>query len=103
VAAVGYDETWRWRMAGGANSVAEHREWWSRVVAGVAARGAPEVAAISGAAPVAALHELLGAPSRAARAGAPRVPFNAIANLLGALALASLLVEWMLRRARGAR
>jgi hypothetical protein len=33
---VGYDETWRWRMAGGDESTAAHREWWSRLVAAVA-------------------------------------------------------------------
>lgn len=99
VAAVGYDETWRWRMAGGPNSVAEHRDWWSELVAGVALR--PESGA-SGAAPVAALHAALGLPADAMRAP-PAFPRNALANLLGALALAALLAEWLLRRSRGAR
>ena len=98
VAAVGYDETWRWRMAGGANSVVEHREWWSGILAGVAMR-APNG---SGAAPLASLHAALGGP--AAAASTPRAfPRGLLASLLGAIALAALLSEWLLRRSRGAR
>jgi hypothetical protein len=102
VAAVGYDETWRWRMAGGANSVAEHRAWWSRIVAGVAAR--PSSAdAVMGAAPLARLHDVLGPPSVSVGGIKRHFPRELLANLVGALALAALLAEWMLRRARGAR
>jgi hypothetical protein len=104
VAAVGYDETWRWRMAGGANSVAEHRDWWSRIVSGVAASpSSASDATVTGSAPVAAVHAALGSPTSAVGSAAQSWPREAIANLLGLIALASLLAEWLLRRARGAR
>ena len=99
VLAVGYDETWRWRMAGGANSVAEHRRWWSRHVASVAFRPAPETAVVAGSAPLAALHAALGPPSDARHA--PTFPRALIANVLGAIAFAALLGEWFIRRLHG--
>src|SRR6185437_16402071 len=33
---VGYDETWRWRMAGGPGSAAQHRAWWAGIVSAIA-------------------------------------------------------------------
>lgn len=33
---LGYEDTWRWRMGGGDNSVREHRLWWTGVVSSVA-------------------------------------------------------------------
>ena len=103
VLAVGYDDTWRWRMAGSANGVAEHRDWWSRLVASVAFRPATGSADIAtGAAPLAALHASLGPPEPAADASA-RIPRALLANLLGALALGALLAEWLMRRLRGDR
>ena len=104
VAGVGYDATWRWRMAGGENSVAEHRAWWSRLVSSVAARRPViESDAITGAAPVAALHDVLGPPSAPGDTPAGGFPRSALANLLGLIALSALLGEWLLRRSRGAR
>jgi hypothetical protein len=35
VAQIGYLDTWRWRMGGGDNSVADHRKFWTNAVAGV--------------------------------------------------------------------
>ncbi|MGH7636478.1 MAG: hypothetical protein ACREOK_02405 [Gemmatimonadaceae bacterium] len=102
VLAIGYDETWRWRMAGGANSVAEHRAWWSRHVASVAFRAAPARNLATGSAPLAALHALLG-PAVSAALPASSWPRALLGNLLGAIALAALLGEWFLRRLRGAR
>ena len=100
VLAVGYDETWRWRMAGGATSVADHRAWWSRHVASVVLRSGPVREIATGAAPLAALHASLG-PSADVSGGAPTLPRSLLANLLGGLALATLLGEWFLRRLRG--
>lgn len=100
VLAVGYDETWRWRMTGEATSVADHRAWWSRHVASVALRPAPAQEIASGAAPLAALHASLG-PSADVSGGAPTMPRSLLANLLGGLTLAMLLGEWLLRRLRG--
>ncbi|HYC52903.1 MAG TPA: hypothetical protein VEB19_17445 [Gemmatimonadaceae bacterium] len=102
VIAVGHDDTWRWRMAGGANSVAEHRAWWSRTVASVAQRHAPATTVATGAAPVASLYRELGVPSGTTRTP-PVIPRQAIMNVLGAIAFATLLVEWLMRRLRGAR
>jgi len=99
VVALGYDQTWRWRMAGGDESVASHRDWWSRLVAASVKRDSEAI----GVAPLAALHAALGAPSPAARV-VPGVPARGVVSQwLGAIMLAALLVEWVLRRRRGAR
>lgn len=100
---VGYDDSWRWRMAGAAGSERAHREWWSRVVASVAfARTTPARANESAlaAAPVALLAERLG-PPRALSTSVPTPPIDR--RWLLALALALLLVEWASRRMRGLR
>ena len=103
VVAVGFDETWRWRMAGDGNSLTAHRDWWSRIVASVALRSPlPADAPPSGAAPRARLHDALGAAMRHARTP-PRFSPALWSNLLGALAFGCLLAEWLMRRARGAR
>jgi hypothetical protein len=99
VLGVGYDGTWQWRMAGGGNSVVAHRAWWSRHVASVAIRSSPARAVVTGAAPLAALHASLG-PS-AGEPDVPALPRSLIGNLLGAVALAALLAEWLMRRLRG--
>jgi hypothetical protein len=104
VVAVGYDQTWRWRMAGGDQGGTEHREWWSRVVASVAARplvsGADSLT--TSAAPLASLHRVLGPPTASVRVAPVLVSRNAISSLLGLIILATLLAEWLLRRSRGA-
>ena len=98
VLGVGYDQSWRWRMTGGDRAVAAHRQWWSGLVSSVALR--PATLGSAGAAPLARLHEALGDPSL------PTVTpdwlgWNVLARLLGVLALATLVAEWWLRRARG--
>lgn len=103
VAAAGYDATWRWRMAGGENSVAAHRAWWSRLVSGVVQGTESEPAGVAGAAPLAALHSALGPPADGALEGATSFPRDALANALGLFALLALVGEWLRRRARGAR
>ena len=106
---VGYDDSWRWRMAGAAGSEAAHREWWSRVVASVAyappaAAGAPETTsddlAPGASAPVANLVARLG-PARvlSGMPGGPQVD----RRLLLALMMILLLAEWASRRLRGKR
>jgi hypothetical protein len=99
VVGVGYDQTWRWRMAGGDSSRVEHREWWSRIVASVTR----ESGASAGSAPLVALFDALGAPSSAVRATPVPLTPPFLSGLLGAIALAALLSEWLLRRARGGR
>jgi hypothetical protein len=105
VAAVGYDESWRWRMQGGAAGEAAHRAWWSRMTGLVAPeREAPALAdatAPAGVAPRAALMTALGAPTAASDA-ADRPTSHRLPLALLALALAVLLAETASRRFRGA-
>jgi len=101
VVGVGYDQTWRWRMAGGDSSRVQHREWWSRIVAGVAFR--PATTAATGAAPLASLYATLGSPAGSVRVLPAALAPSVLSNLLGAIVFATLLTEWMLRRARGAK
>jgi hypothetical protein len=97
----GFDETWRWRMQGGADAVAAHRAWWSRMVASVAATPfTPNDDSPSAeGAPVARFVDALGAATASIPAEAPvrRLP----AWLFPALLLC-LLTEWASRRWRGA-
>jgi hypothetical protein len=103
----GYDETWRWRMAGGDEAAAAHREWWSRLVAAVAY--APLVArprALDVAvdeAPYASLIDALGPATALDRHLTRSTDPLAVDRLLFALLVMSLLIEWTSRRLRGAR
>lgn len=104
IAAVGYDESWRWRMQGGEAGEAAHRAWWSRMtglVAPARANATGSSIAAAEAAPRAALFAALGPPSRSAevheQTTSSRLP---LALLL--LALAALLAETASRRFRGA-
>jgi hypothetical protein len=109
VVAVGYDESWRWRLEGGETSPADHRAWWSSLVASVAhappatrgSGGRPPHSGFDGA-PFAATVAALGAPQPAPAAATTgtRLPVDA---LLFAAALLALLGEWCSRRTRGAR
>ena len=97
---VGYDDSWRWRMAGGPGSVAAHRDWWSRVVSSVAY--APVTANTQSRtfdAPVASLFGKLGPPRPAPVSSRGTVD----PRLMLALILLLLLVEWTSRRLRGLR
>ena len=109
VVQVGYDETWRWRMAGGDDGPAAHSAWWGGLVsaaayAPVAARAMGRGASGFGdAAPLASLVAAMGPPRSAAFAGtaAPVRRPGAEAALL-ALAIVGFLAEWASRRLRGA-
>jgi hypothetical protein len=103
---IGYDDSWRWRMAGGPGSEQAHREWWSNVVASAAyapiARPGSYAAnadAAWAAAPVAGLVQAIG-PARASPApiGRPTDP-----RILSTLIMILLLLEWGSRRLRGKR
>lgn len=104
-AAIGYDESWRWRMQGGAEGPAAHRAWWSRMAGLVAPVREPAAASATGgsgnAAPRAALVDALGpastASSAASSSGSTHLP---LALLLVIVAL--LLAETASRRFRGA-
>ncbi len=98
----GFDETWRWRMQGGTEAVAAHRDWWSRMVASVATAPLPPVDESPSAdgAPLARLMDALGPP--VASAPPSSEPHRLPAWLFPMLALL-LLAEWASRRWRGAQ
>jgi hypothetical protein len=101
---VGYDDSWRWRMAGAPGSERAHREWWSRLVASVAyvptspPRASSDVAS---AAPLARMVDRLGPAQAVRERDADRPPIDR--RLLLAMILLLLIVEWGSRRLRGLR
>jgi hypothetical protein len=104
VVQVGYDDSWRWRMAGAPGSEAAHRAWWSRVVGSVAyvpGDTADSTHNTNESAPLARLVDRLG-PARAAAPAAPgRGPVDP--RILITLIMLLLLTEWASRRMRGLR
>lgn len=106
VVQLGYEDSWRWRMEGDDPAPAEHRRWWSAVVASVArapvvARHATAPGAVDPA-PRAALVAALGPPVAATAALPPARGARLPDSLLLAAALLALLGEWASRRLRGA-
>lgn len=99
VVQLGILESWRWRMTGPPGAVADHRTWWSHLVASVAFDPRwHDQAAGAGDAPTARLVAALGPPS----AGPAReVPSPASTLALPALLFMLLLVEVASRRLRG--
>jgi hypothetical protein len=98
----GYTNSWRWRMAGGAEALARHREWMAGLVALVATSGHRAVAAApSDVAPLVTLIDELG-PSKASSESATLDP-AAVARWVFALVCAALLLEWASRRVRGVK
>ena len=99
---VGYDDSWRWRMAGATGSEQAHREWWSLVVGSVAyVPHAPASLVHDESAPLARLVDRLG-PAQAGPppdAGGPPVD----KRILVALIMTLLIIEWGSRRLRGLR
>ena len=103
VIAVGESESWRWRMTGGDDAPADHRAWWSHIVASAAYAPLANIPATDPeAAPYAALIDALGAPV-AELAPSPTPPAEPLPWWLGISILALLLAEWFSRRLRGAR
>lgn len=102
VVQAGYEETWRWRMQGGASGARDHREWWSRLVAAAAPASSDlhSTGTNAESAPRAALVHRLG-PSVPAAPTTPSPP-RALPAWLGAITLVLLVAEWASRRARGA-
>jgi rhodanese-related sulfurtransferase len=103
VLAVGYDESWRWRMLGGASGPASHRAWWSRTI-GLVAPDHEVAASHAGAdaAPTAALVNALG-PASSDSVAATAPPREPLPLLLLAVIAAALLAETASRRFRGER
>jgi hypothetical protein len=99
---IGYDDSWRWRMAGGPGSDAAHAAWWSRLVSSVAyAPSTRRAEPAASSAPVAAMIARIG-PSRPIPRGADaRPPVDR--RVFMVLIMILLLVEWASRRLRGLR
>ena len=101
---IGFDDSWRWRMAGGPGSEVAYGDWWARAVASVAYLPAatPRITnSPAASAPTAHLIDRLG-PSRPIAADkTPRPPVDR--RLLLALIMILLLAEWSSRRMRGLR
>ena len=104
VLAIGYDESWRWRMQGGTGGPAAHRRWWSHAVGLVAPeRDNPaRVVLAADAAPMAALFDALGPPSSSRSLSVERER-NTLPFALLILIVSALLAETASRRFRGAR
>ena len=104
VVQLGYDETWRWRLAGTGDAPAAHRDYWSSVISAAAYRATAPITAAAGnadAAPLASLYADLGSPSAPA---APAVHVSpGLRWWMFALLALLLLAEWSSRRLRGAR
>jgi hypothetical protein len=100
---VGYDDSWRWRMAGVTGSEAAHREWWSRIVRSAAYAPLSNESLSTetfDAAPLASLVDRLG-PARALAGDLPSRPIDH--RWLIALMVLLLVAEWASRRLRGLR
>ncbi len=100
--AVGYDESWRWRMLGGTSGLAAHREWWSRAVASVSAERADSAPAGMDAAPRVAVLNDLG-PLSDVREMPQGAPGPGLPLWLLVVAVTASLVEIASRRLRGER
>ena len=104
VVQLGYDESWRWRLAGGPQAVEAHRAWWSAIVSSVAYRAPAAVMrdAADDDAPLARLVDALGPMSDAQERAPANAGWSPSTALLFALATGLLLVELASRRLRGA-
>lgn len=105
VVQVGYDETWRWRMAALGDAVDEHREWWAGIVAAAAYRsvtgdGRRETGVNP--APLASLVAALGPASPVGAASAQLPDLRRFLPVAALLMFGCLLAEWASRRLRGA-
>jgi hypothetical protein len=104
VVQLGYDETWRWRLGGGAQALDRHRTWWSALVSSVAYRAAAALPRDPGDddAPRAHLVDALGAPSASAPSMANGARWALSPVFLFAVVSILLLAELASRRLRGA-
>jgi hypothetical protein len=99
---IGYDDSWRWRMAGGPGSDVAYRDWWSRAVASVAylPDSLPRDGVTqSASAPLAHLIERLGPVRPVSTERLSSAPIDQ--RILLGLIMIFLLMEWSSRRLRG--
>lgn len=119
VVAMPYRESWRWRMQGTDDGMADHRAWWTAAVTAVAPSPlSPSIAADGypgAAAPYADLVARVGAPALSGEAGRTTtgtgrdglmdttLPLPLRPPVLLLTTLVALLAEWASRRLRGDR
>jgi hypothetical protein len=102
---VGYEDTWRWRMAGGEGAVRDHRLWWTELVSSVAyAPRLPqsESKVATDEAPMIGLVAALGPATRSESTAMLSGPSSDSMAWLFALLALGLLGEVTSRRLRGA-
>lgn len=104
VVQIGYDETWRWRLGGGARALEAHRAYWTALVSAAAYRAVVEIPRQrdDDDAPVARLVHALGTPTAAERVTDGDAPWVPSPTLLFAVVSALLMAEIASRRLRGA-
>jgi len=109
---LGYEDTWLWRMSGGANGVEDHRRWWTGLVSSVAyapripratsvAKDPASVRNATDPAPLSELVATIGPSMSTGLMSNTGGTSNAMAWLF-ALFAAALVVEVASRRLRGA-
>jgi hypothetical protein len=105
VVAAGYADSWRWRMTGPDGAEGSYRRWWSGLVAAAAGETtlSPAGRVQATAAPRVAMVATLGAPVAVGSVANESLPGPAPRRRWALIAIAALVVEWGLRRVRGAR
>lgn len=103
---IGYQDIWRWRLAvANPEALQEHRQWWAQVVSAVAY--APRVPVLLEGrlepTPLASHVEALGPATERITLRASLLDDPRLLNVLFAVLVAALLLEWASRRLRGAR
>jgi hypothetical protein len=97
---IGFDDSWRWRMAGAPGSERAHREWWSQAVSAVAyVSPSRTTTSIGESAPLARLVQAIG-PARSVL-GAKTRGALLDSRVVMAFMMLCLLAEWTSRRMRG--
>jgi hypothetical protein len=101
---IGYEDTWRWRMTGGARAVEAHGDWWNGLVSAAAHRATRPVNGVApnDAAPRAALVAALGPAVREGDRPSGDAPWVPPPVIFFSLVLTLLLAEIASRRLRGA-
>jgi hypothetical protein len=102
----GYEDTWRWRMAGAESSVRDHRRWWTELVSNVAYAPRitlPNRALDTDAAPVAYLVSALGPSTERADVARSGLNPSHWGSWLFALLSLALIAEVASRRLRGSK
>jgi len=101
---LGYEDTWRWRMAGGPNSVRDHRAWWTGLVSNVAYAPRTSIAGRTIATDDAPVAELVAALGRATDTTVANQAVNRSHWMVWLFIIVSLslLLEVASRRLRGA-